>query len=608
MKKLLLSLFTLIVIASSAVAAPISEVVAREKAAQFLLSKDGSAMAARGAKRFGGSGSLLTVAERHEAFYVFNNGTDGGYVIVSGDDRMPDVLGYSYCGTYNAEEIPDNMRSWLEGYAEQYEYLQSHSEGRGVTLTTVEGDAIAPMIETHWTQKAPYNDKCPLVGEDTTLTGCVATALAQIMYYYKSPARTLQTIPAYRTMSNRISMPAIDITDIDWDNMLTEYTAEASEAQKDAISTLMLLCGCGVRMDYGVKSSGAYDYNVKNALLKYFGYSRLNLSLVYRALYEDDALWNQMIYDELKDGRPVYYSGRVGNSGHTFVIDGYDKDDYFHVNWGWGGKDDGYFLLSALLYYNENQTAIIGIDDGRSGSRLPYAELKDGVLTYYYDTNYNSREGTILSWDNYNWDSADDKNLVTEAVFDPSCAEYKYPDLSDFFEGFTNLTSIQGLEYLVSDNVTTTSGMFHSCSSLRSVDLSSLNTEKVNNMALMFYKCSSLTTLDISNFDTRKVTNMNSTFEDCTSLQKIYAGDNWSVENVKDSKEMFLNCTSLVGQAGTQYDPEHIDQTYARIDGGIEAPGYLSKSYVPGIRGDVNEDGVVNGTDIQEVINIIVNK
>lgn len=143
-------------------AGPVTESEAREKAAQFVFSKKGDASATRGVYRFGnsgGTGATLTVGEAQKAFYVFNIDSDGGYVIVSGDDRMPDVLGYSYSGTFMPDKIPANMRAWLDGYAEQYEYLQANSGAQAVTRTSVLGERIEPLLVTHWKQNAPYNDK-----------------------------------------------------------------------------------------------------------------------------------------------------------------------------------------------------------------------------------------------------------------------------------------------------------------------------------------------------------------------------------------------------------------------------------------------------------------
>ena len=167
--RFLLTLITFLTFYVSSFAAPISADEAREKAARFIASKKGGSSAARSAQRNGGSaafGASLTVADNQEAFYVFNVDSSNGYVIVSGDDRMPDVLGYSYRGSYNRDSIPDNMKAWLQGYIEEYQYLQSHNDAKAASLTSVEGDAILPMIPTHWGQDLPYNNLCPLIGED----------------------------------------------------------------------------------------------------------------------------------------------------------------------------------------------------------------------------------------------------------------------------------------------------------------------------------------------------------------------------------------------------------------------------------------------------------
>ena len=221
-------LLTLIIFLSfcvSSFAAPISESVAREKASRFMASKKGGSSAARSFLRKGGSaaiGASLTAVDKQEAYYVFNIDSSNGYVIVSGDDRMPDVLGYSYRGSYKPDSIPDNMRAWLQGYADEYQYLQSHSDVKVASLTSVEGDAILPMISTQWNQDNPYNAMCPAIQGERTLTGCVATVMAQIMYYNQWPEQTTKVIPAYTTYTAKINMPSISVTSIDWGNMSTE--------------------------------------------------------------------------------------------------------------------------------------------------------------------------------------------------------------------------------------------------------------------------------------------------------------------------------------------------------------------------------------------------
>ena len=548
MKRILLSLLSIFALCTYIFATPISEGEAREKAMQFMLTKKGSS-SARSAQRFGGSagaGFNLTMAEAQEAFYVFNIDSVGGYVIVSGDDRMPDVLGYSYSSTYNADDIPDNMRAWLDGYAEQYEYLRSHKDAQGVSLTTVDGDEILPMIECHWDQNSPYNNQCPMINGKRAVTGCVATAMAQIMYYHQWPEQTTKEIPAYTTDTQGLQVPAIGVTTIDWDNMMPTYSSYSSEVRKKAVSTLMRLCGSAVEMDYGLNVSNAFGNMAMMAFVNYFGYNSFSISNDSRNGY-DDAVWNQMIYDELKDGRPIFYSGQnPPNGGHAFIVDGYDSDDYFHINWGWGGYADDYFLLGALRGYNYDQYAMTGIDNGQSDAKCTYAVLdEDGVLTYYYDNESGSREGTLLNWNCWNWDTQDYKQQITKAVFDPSCADYKYlSSTGSMFDGCTNLVSVQGLEYLNTENVTDMGWMFYGCSSLESADVSHFNTEKVTSMCCMFYDCNRLETIDVSHFNTEKVTDMGWMFYGCESV-KVLDVSGFNTENVTNMCSMFCGCSSL---------------------------------------------------------------
>ena len=500
-----------------------------------------------------------------------------------------------------------------------------------------------------------------MIDGERIVTGCVATAMAQIMYYHKWPKQTTKVIPAYTTETNEIPMPEIGITTIDWDILTSTYSSASSEQEKEMVATLMRLCGSAVEMDYCLDISNSFSEMVTTAFVNYFGYNSIGLSLEERSNYIN-TVWNQMIYDELKDGRPVFYDGCDSDGGHAFVIDGYDCDDYFHVNWGWGGSQDNYFLLTALNTeygsFNLNQHAIIGLDFGEKQTILPYAVLNDGILTFYYDNKHGSRTGVLLNWDCQFWDS-EYKKQVTSAVFDPSCAEYKILySTSSMFEDFSNLVSVQGLEYLVTENVTNMSrmffgcssltsldvsnfdtqnvtymgwmfggcssltsldvsnfdtknvismeGMFYNCSSLKSLDVSNFDTQDVISMEWMFGDCGSLTSLDVSNFSTQNVTDMKWMFYNCSSLHTLYAGDDWDTSNVTESEDMFDECYELVGQAGTKYSDDHKDQEYARTDGGMESPGYFTYK-APVLRGDANGDGEIGMPDVMYIIQYILN-
>lgn len=543
-------------------AAPITQNEALRKAAEFVIGKSGNNARSmvKGADNLSSVSATLTIAESRDAYYAINLPDNGGYVIVSGDDNMPAVLGYSESGSYDASKLPVNMRSWLDGYVEQYAYLQSHSNVKPASLTAVTGTPILPMLDTHWSQNTPFNDLCPTVKvmdeqtgeekEERTVTGCVATAMAQIMYYHQWPRKTKQAIPAYTTKTRSILIPERGVTTIDWDNMTVS-----------SMATLMSLCGSSVEMDYNLGDEGGSSSNqaaVVQALVKYFDYKDEGLAYEVSKNYSTD-VWNQKIYDELQNGRPVIYGGE-GTGGHGFIIDGYSGSDYFHVNWGWGGLYDGYFLLNALnpngYSFNFNQTAIVGIE-GKAGSvdrKYAYAMLEDNILTFYYDNKRSEKTGVrcdLAKNMNDGWGNQKKDEDIRKVVFDPS------------FAGYNLLTS--------------TSWWFYNCTNLTEIEhLENLNTDNVTDMRGMFAMCESLTSLDLSNFKTDNVTDMYAMFYDCPSLQTIYVKENWNMDKVTDSELMFNYCLSLVGGEGTKYNGNYEDNTYARIDQGKDLPGYFT--------------------------------
>ena len=334
--------------------------------------------------------------QQSPSYYIFNTEGDKGYVIVSGDDRTTPILGYIDQGSFDPNKVPANMKAWLENYSQQIATLDE----MGITETYNESltmkptrNSISPLITSHWDQGAPYWNHCPEFLDidengdtisEMAYTGCVATSMAQIMNYYKYPLACTQTIPSYEMTYYWNEDYYITDTDpldpiyFDWDNMKDNYTGAETQAEKDAVAWLMLYAGCAARMNYGTSASSTSDPYIPTALNDYFNY---DAKLVYRSDYEQGD-WEEMIYQELLAGRPVIYNGRSGTGGgHSFVCDGYAYGDYYHINWGWGGLGDGYFVLSVLNPYagggvasvtsaegyNIDQTAIIDIQPGYSG-------------------------------------------------------------------------------------------------------------------------------------------------------------------------------------------------------------------------------------------------
>lgn len=282
------------------------------------------------------------VAEGEEPcqqLYFFNIGNGDGFIIVSGDDRTPEIIGYSTEGSLNKNNMPENMRWLLTGIAKEIESLQQ--SGKALSPLTSNYQPIEKLISTQWSQGAPYNAETPIANEKKSPTGCVATAMAQMLNYLRPTGS--EAIPAYTTMTYSIAREALPATTFDWSKMENTYSSSASAPE---VAKLMHYCGQSVEMDYKGNSSGASSFDVPNAVAKYFGCSIL-INVVERAEYTRND-WNEMIYNELAEQRPVFLRGSNAEGGHAFICDGYDTDGLFHINWGWNGKSDGFFLLSAL--------------------------------------------------------------------------------------------------------------------------------------------------------------------------------------------------------------------------------------------------------------------
>ena len=311
------------------------------------------------------------------AYYVFNVGQDEGFVMVSGDDRTPAILGYADHGAFTDEPLPPHIQAWFDGIADQLAYLERTDARYEAPRMELDYEPVEPLLSSFWNQDAPYNGACPIdpsTGE-RSVTGCVATAMAQVLNYYQYPNQTTAPIPSYTSVSNNISMPEIPVTTIDWENMLNQYNSRATETQRQAVAQLMLLCGQSVKMDYGSKSSGAVSHVAVNAFQNYFGYDK-TVRVLERTSFST-AEWESMLYAEVSNGRPVLYGGSSTGGGHAFVVDGYDGDGLFHINWGWGGQSDGYFLISVL---NPNSTAGIGSSSSNDG----YSYDQDAVIGIQY--------------------------------------------------------------------------------------------------------------------------------------------------------------------------------------------------------------------------------
>ena len=322
-------------------AAPVNENQARNIAASFMANHSMRSTSLRMAHK---APMVKTAGADNAAYYVFT-GNQGGYVIVAGDDRAPAVLGYSDNGTFDSQNMPEAMQYLLEGYAAQIEALATYAKPAH-PLTSA--PAIRPLVTASWSQNSPYNALLPMLNNGKqAVAGCVATALAQVLYYWKEPARPTSAIPAYTSQALQIYMPQLEPVDFNWTAMQDTYLSNDTESDgARAAAQLTLYCDQVMTMDFQYGVSGAMTSRIPNAISTYFGYKR-NAHCEYRENFSTQG-WTDLIYSELAQGRPVIYSGSKASSGHAFICDGYDGQGLFHINWGWDGMSNGYYLLNVL--------------------------------------------------------------------------------------------------------------------------------------------------------------------------------------------------------------------------------------------------------------------
>lgn len=348
--------------------------------------------------------TVLTPTSDEPVLYVVGN-EGHGYVIVSAEQSTcKNILAYSDSPiSGKAENYPEPLKYWLREYAQQVEFLRKQSASpRKNSYSEAQGTVVvAPLLGTiEWDQEEPYNNLCPQKGDERCPAGCLATALAQIMRFHQWPKQgTGKTeYEWYNTFLEADFSQSVYHWDLMHDNY---YEEEYSQESKDAIAKLMSDVGIALKMDYGTNGSSAYDEDIPNALVNYFGYDK---GLVYEkriSEYSESSKnngewWNQMLREELDEGRPIYYAGTMSSGrtkeGHAFVCDGYDSEGYFHFNLGWGGYGNGWFLTSAInpesdtKGYNGSQTAFTHIQPDCGGE--PYLRLWM-TGSWSYGTHYS---------------------------------------------------------------------------------------------------------------------------------------------------------------------------------------------------------------------------
>ena len=322
------------------------------------------------------------------AYYIFNSSR--GFIIVSGDDRAHQILAHGD-RPLDMKRMPDNMKFWLSTYKKQIEFLQAHP---GMVVDqpklnkSLRTPDVAPLLTAEWDQDAPYYNHCPMYNGSYCLTGCPATSLSMVFYYWKYPTDPTPEVEGYTNESYGFEIPALPSITFDWDNMLDKYTGGYTPAQADAVAWLMRYVGQEEHMDYTPSGSGAMGADILRAV-KFFGYDEEMARLEFKtrtddygndtAVYYTDDEWAALLQNELAEGRPVVYCGYDysywGWSGHAFNVDGYTaSDNTYHVNWGWSGDGNGDFVLNAFsssgYTFDIEQQMIMGIQPPAQGPSI----------------------------------------------------------------------------------------------------------------------------------------------------------------------------------------------------------------------------------------------
>ena len=377
MKNRMLTSVLVLAVAVGAWAGQVGEILARQKASAFMTGEAatrGEVSLTRVYLPLQTKSAVWSVTEA--PIYVFNY-DGGGYVIVSGDDRTADILGFSKTGHIDADCLPVNMKNWLQGYATKIERL-SASAVLPRKATTRGGGTKANLttkMKTDWGQDYPYNLHAPELAfswksKDTIVyaaTGCVATATSMVMNYYQYPEKLKKAIASYE---GTCDIPVSDTetgevdtirnvkwkteniaagTPIDWNHVTDNYNRRSTDVEKEAVSRLMQYSGCAAHMNYGFDGSGADIGDMLIGLKEVFGYN--DVYFLNQFEYDDEG-WVDAVYYEMSKAGPLVFGGDTpSGEGHEFVLDGYmakDGKDYFYVNWGWNGEDNGYMLLDVM--------------------------------------------------------------------------------------------------------------------------------------------------------------------------------------------------------------------------------------------------------------------
>ena len=390
MRKFYISLLTIVFVAIQLFAAPVDPEKALEIANDFWaknvsLKKNMQfkLVPAEGALK---ASSRTASSKENDAYYVFTEAQSNGFVIVSGDDRLNPIVGYSTSAV--SGEMPPALTAWLGEYSQ---YVNDVRAGKVVTVqrnARQASAAIEPMLVTAWDQDEPYNNMCPILDNGKRgYTGCGNTATAQVMRFHKWPASPIADVEWKSNITGETEFCELKSHVYDWDNMLYNYKSEYSEEQGSAVALLMADLGMATQSEYQAEGTGCIDPDIAYALVHVFNYSpELTVAIRSDYTYEE---YIALVRENLNNRQPIVYCGygQDFSDGHAFVCDGIDENDLLHIDWGWDGAFNGYFDIASMEpngngiggfsdRYNVGQRAIVNIKPRAEGE-----VNKGGTLT-----------------------------------------------------------------------------------------------------------------------------------------------------------------------------------------------------------------------------------
>lgn len=345
MKKFLFP-FLFIIAMNAAVANPIGPSQALKIAANYLGEKISSARIAPIRQR-----STTADNDTLSPLYIINRGENAGFVIVSGDDCLPGIIGYTDSGDFVEENMPPALLDMLAGYVELVEKAQATGAPTRAPRKAVEGrTTIQPIIQAHWHQTAPYNNLAPFLTGTTNraMTGCTCTAAVMVLHHYRRDLpNTLQaTTPTYGYGGAPVTVSYPKGTPIQWDLMLNSYGQSYPEEMGNAVAVLNAAFGAGIWQTYGVDGGSSTSGQISNIVDGYNSYFNVSSTCKYKG-GTSQTVWENLVYNNLAKGQPMVYAGvHPENGGHAIILDGYNAgNNLFHFNFGWGGQGDGYYTL-----------------------------------------------------------------------------------------------------------------------------------------------------------------------------------------------------------------------------------------------------------------------